>query len=386
MKTPLSPYPADWQQVLNIFEPEFTAPQFGNFCQVATCMATSNSTSVCRWSQAYCPKHQSTLNDFFTQPPWDDAGVRTRLHCLIGRRVRDRRAGVFDDTFAHKPYAEKMDHLGWFHDGLSKEVQWGHNIVTCGLQSHDLGFVPFDEELVIKGDGRTKSDIACVMIDEMNRRASVPVFVFDAWYSNQQVIGRIHDRGKRFVTEIKSNRKVTIQHKSRWAREHARLLRMSDFKEADIGDERYRYAQTDAFISKIGTVNLVFSQRYEHGRWSDMHYLITDIRGLCGERVIETYLLRGGIEGFHRESKQHLGFEHYHLRNGRGIARYLFLILLTYVLLCLVNQAHLRKTLDGKTIGGLCEELKAGCITNLFEHARDHGGIGQKAEMIAYAL
>src|SRR3989338_9017802 len=120
MKTPLSPYPADWQQVLNIFEPEFTAPQFGNFCQVATCMATSNSTSVCRWSQAYCPKHQSTLNDFFTQSPWDDAGVRTRLHCLIGRRVRDRRAGVFDDTFAHKPYAEKMDHLGWFHDGLSE--------------------------------------------------------------------------------------------------------------------------------------------------------------------------------------------------------------------------------------------------------------------------
>ena len=89
-----------------------------------------------------------------------------------------------------------------------------------------------------------------------------------------------------------------------------------------------------------------------------------------GERVIELFLLRGGIEGFHRESKQQLGLEDYQLRNSRGIERYLFLVLLVYVLLLLLCQKQMRESFEPKTIGELREHLKAECYTTLLQQAK----------------
>ena len=53
----------------------------------------------------------------------------------------------------------RKDGTSWVSaDGLTKETQKGHSIVTHGLHSHEMGFVPFDLELY-KKDGRTKNDI-----------------------------------------------------------------------------------------------------------------------------------------------------------------------------------------------------------------------------------
>jgi len=81
-------------------------------------------------------------------------------------------------------------------------------------------------------------------------------------------------------------------------------------------------------------------------------------------------LVRGGIESFHREAKQHLGLESYQIRKSRGIERYLFLVLFVYVLLLLLNQQQMKETFESKTIGELCRELKAECYTTMLQKAR----------------
>ena len=389
MKINLLPYPRDWKKLLNLFKPNFSKPQFNNFCQATTCIAVSQHSTINRWCLLFDKRHQSNLNDFFTESPWQEYEVHNKLNRLTITRISDGKIGMIDDTFSHKPYAKKMAHLGIYRDGLTKRKQKGHSIVTHGIHSHELGFVPFDLELY-KKNGRSKNDIACTMIDRTQKYKKLPLYIVDTWYSNIKVLGKIKREKSHYISEIKSNRKVTIDYKSRYVREHAEHIEAKDFSEFKIREETYRFFQTSAFISGLGTINLVFSQRYENSKeeWGDMHYLITDVLSLSGEKVIELYLLRRGIEGFHREAKQQLGFERYQLRINRGIERYLFLVLLVYVLLLLLNQQQMKVTFERKTIGELCRQLKAECYTTMLQKAKsiNRQYLHEFSKELAYAL
>lgn len=388
MSDALLPIPQEWKQLFTPFVRCFTKPQFNNFCQSATAMATSHHSSINRWA-VLAGKHQSTLNDFFTVSPWDDATVRDKLSFVTRRRINDAFIGIIDDTLGHHPYSEHIENVGFYYDGLTKTEQKGHSIVTHGLHSAESGFVPFDLELY-KKDGRSKNDIACAMIARTQHFKKLSLYILDSWYSNQQVLNTIQKYNSHFITEIKSNRNVTIGKKCRYAREHEKHISPKDWAKVDIKEGLYRYFQTSAFISCIGNVNFVFSQKYdkEEEEWSETYYLITDIISLRGERIIELFLLRGGIEGFHREAKQQLGLEHSTLRNTRGIERYLFLVLLVFVFLLLLNKQQMRDSLERKSIGQMREHLKASCFTMMFQKARslDTKSIEAASKLLAYAI
>lgn len=334
-------------------------------------MAVSPYSSINRWSHLYAKKHQSTLNDFLTASPWEEHKVHSQLSRLTVGRIKDFQIGIIDDTMSHKPYAKKMDHLGYYRSGVSKDREKGHSIVTHGLHSREVGFVPFDIQLYRKND-LSKNDIACAMIDRTKWHRNNLLYIIDTWYSGVRLLSKIKSIKSHYITEVKSNRKVTIDYKSRFVREHAQNIEESDFNTVIINGSKYRFFQVSAFIKGLNSINLVFSQKYDEkeNKWGEFYFLITDILNLSGERVIELFLVRGGIEGFHREAKQQLGLENYQLRTGRGIERYLFLVLLVYALLMLLIQQHMRRTFEIKTIGEMCRQLKAECYTTLLQNAR----------------
>lgn len=98
--------------------------------------------------------------------------------------------------------------------------------------------------------------------------------------------------------------------------------------------------------------------------------------------------MRGEIEGFHREAKDKLGLEDYQLRTDRGIERYLFLVLLVFVLLLMLNQQQMRNSLEEKTIGDLCRQLRAECYTTMLQRAKyvDKKYIEEFGKELAYAM
>lgn len=389
MKENLLQYPTEWNSLLNLFKPCLTKPQFNNFSQVTTCMAVSQHSTMNRWCNLFDKKYQSSLNDFFTVSPWNELDVHSKLSRLTINRFKDLTIGIIDDTLSHKPYAEKMEHLDFYYDGLTKKEQKGHSIVTHGLHSHEMKFVPFDLQLY-KKDGRTKNDIACSMIERTQRYKKLPLYIVDSWYPNNQVLGKIKAAGSHYITEIKSNRNVTINNKKRYVREHEKHIEKKDFKEVLIKESKYRFFQTNGFISGLGSINLVFSQKYDEEKeeWSETYYLITDVISLSGERVIELFLVRGEVEGFHREAKDKLGMEEYQLRTSRGIERYLFLIMLVYALLLMLNKQLMRNSLESLTIGQLCCRLKAECYTTMLQRARyvDKKYLEEFGKELAYAM
>jgi hypothetical protein len=228
------------------------------------------------------------------------------------------------------------------------------------------------------------------MIDRTQRFKKMPLYTVDSWYSNNQVLGKIKAAGSHYITEIKSNRNVTINFKKRYVREHETHLKEKDFKEVLIKESKYRFFQTSGFISGLGNVNLVFSQKYDEEKeeWSETYYLITDVLNLSGERVIELFLVRGEVENFHREAKDKLGMEDYQLRTSRGIERYLFLIVLVYSLLLMLNKQLMRNSFESLTIGQLCCKLKAECYTTMLQQARyvDKKYLEEFGQILAYSM
>jgi hypothetical protein len=210
------------------------------------------------------------------------------------------------------------------------------------------------------------------MIERLCRFKKLLCFVVDTWYANDKVIGKFKEKNIRFVTQIKSNRNVTISRKKRYIREHEKHIKHKQLKECYVNNELYRTFSCDCFIHSIGNVKLVFTQKYDikEEKWSGTHYLITDMLSISDAQVIELYLRRGGIEGFHREAKQHLGLESYQLRKYRGIERYLFLVLLVYALLLMLNKQLMEDSVSVKTIGELCCYLKEELYTILLKKAK----------------
>jgi hypothetical protein len=347
-------------------------------------MTVSQYSSISRWSGVIAPVHQSTLNDFLVQSLWDDGRVHDTLSRFMLEQVKDAWILVIDDTFSHKPYAKCMDNLGWFRDGLSKEKRYGHNIVTCGVHSDSVGFVPFDIELYRKGT--TKNEIARRMIARAATFGRFDFCTMDSWYANVENLRAIRQAGMHYVTEIKSNRNVTIGNRKRFVREHEQHIAPNEWTMTTIGNDTYRYLQTSAYMKGAGIINIIFSQKYfvDDKIWSETYYLISDARCLPAETIIAIFLRRNGIEGFHREAKQQLGMEDYMLRKDRGIARYLLLVVLVYTLLRLLQQPAEPR----KTIGELREDVKAAYLTAQLHTTRGKSRefIEEKAKMLAHAL
>jgi hypothetical protein len=124
-----------------------------------------------------------------------------------------RRAGgvlVLDDTVLDKPYAHKMGLVGPFWSGKHQRVLRGINLVT--LAWTDGGAVyPTDYRLVDPAEApkRTKDDLFRDMLAAARARGFCPACIcFDSWYSGLENLKAVRACGWRFLTRVRSNRRV----------------------------------------------------------------------------------------------------------------------------------------------------------------------------------
>ena len=202
----------------------------------------------------------------------------------------------------------------------------------------------------------TKNDLAEQIILSSKNNQNITEVIFDTWYSNEQVIGACKKAKKDYITQIKSNRNVTINRHKNAVRSFVNDITKSDWLLTLHNNDAFRYFATSAFISSIGSVHLIYCQMYNDSKkeWGETHYLISNLLDTPSNIVLHKYLNRIGIEQFHRDAKQNLGLEGYFLRNNRGIERYLFLVMIAYGFLAMLNMINNTCL----TIGELCEEQK----------------------------
>lgn len=393
-------YPKVLYALLKGFESCFYKPQFRNFCQITSSMAISNHSTISRFSKAFEERDASSLNKFLTVSPWKEDKVKNQMHQLIGKVFSDAEVFIGDDTLSEKPFAKVMEGVDTHYSSLKKQHCKGHSIVTTAFHTPE-GCVPFETQMYFRKETAkqvsrkfaTKNEIMCQKLKTASETIDFKYFVVDTWYANHIVIGEVKALKKLFVTQIKSNRNVTINHRKRAIKNHCREIPLSHYIYKTIDGNSFRYYETEGFISKIGPVRVLYCQMLQNDKtkgsvWSDVNYIITNDMHSPAEFVIHIYLQRNDIEPFHREAKQQLGLDKYQIQNLRGIERYLFLVVLVYVLLMVLNKLLMQKGVEAQTIGELRGYLREDCYTGLLRAAKIQR-IEEKrhiAKNLAYAL
>ena len=172
------------------------------------------------------PKAFSCTEAAAVQPPTPDAPSHDAFTRLLLRLEPDpetlwqearalvpRAGGVLalDDSTLGKPYARKIALVGHHWSGKHHAVVPGINLITLLWTDGDR-HIPCDYRLYDKGkDGPTKNDHFGAMLRAAHERGFVPDCVaFDGWYSSPEDLELIRSLGWRWLTRLKTNRKVNL--------------------------------------------------------------------------------------------------------------------------------------------------------------------------------
>lgn len=132
-----------------------------------------------------------------------------------GQVQRDDGVLVLDDSTLDKPYARKIELVGWHWSGKHHAVVKGINLLTLLWTDGDQ-HIPCDYRIYDKAhDGFTKNDLFGQLVRKAKERGLTPQCVcFDSWYSSLDNLHRINSLGWTWLTRFKSNRKVRVDHGS----------------------------------------------------------------------------------------------------------------------------------------------------------------------------
>ena len=120
---------------------------------------------------------------------------------------------VLDDTTLDKPYARRMEIVSRHWSGKHHKVVQGINLVSLvWMIGQGVGRLPCDFRVYHKAtDGQTKNDHFRRMLAQAYQRGFAPeIVLFDSWYSSLKNLKTIRDYGWTWLTQLKSNRTVSL--------------------------------------------------------------------------------------------------------------------------------------------------------------------------------
>lgn len=133
---------------------------------------------------------------------WREARLQVRL---------DDGILVLDDSTLDKPYARKIDLVGWHWSGKHHRTVKGINLLTLLWTDGDR-HIPCDYRIYDKvHDGFTKNDLFVQQLRVAKDRGFHPKCVcFDSWFSSLENLKEIRSLDWTWLGRLKSNRKVRV--------------------------------------------------------------------------------------------------------------------------------------------------------------------------------
>jgi hypothetical protein len=203
--------------------------------------------------------------------------------------VRTRGVLVIDDSTLDKPYARQIELVGYHWSGKHHRVVKGINLISLVWTDGDRMF-PCDYRLYDAQDGLSKIDHAQAMLSTALQRGFQPEYVlFDGWYASVDLLKFIRKQGWKFLSRMKSNRKVRLNREAAVA-----------VSEALISQEG-----TVVWLPEFGEVK-VFRIVARNG---DTEHWFTNDLGMTALARVGVADRGWQIEEYHRGIKQHCGVE-----------------------------------------------------------------------------
>jgi len=358
--------PAEVAEAFAPFRAVMSRPQFRHFLRLVLglILPSSKKKTVQAIAESYASgRDRSCVSRFLEHSPWAIEKAVNQALDILYRQLPKQRLGlsylILDDS-ANEKFGRKIEGAGWFHDPMNlKRHIFGHNYVMSLAQVCGVCF-PVGVRLYLKKEYcltrgmpfRTKNELAAELVSLYRPRfGKRVVVVFDGWYLNDQVIESVAKRGWRWVSRLKSNRRVVIGGRSWMVRDFIATLGGSDLQETGFIPRSHELpiigCMRRGALRKVGEVVMIFGCN-EHGEWQSF---ASDLLNWPLERLMRVYDRRWEIECCFRESKQHLGLGESQARLLRCAVIHLHMVMIAWILLAALKLKH---GLPEATIGDLC--------------------------------
>jgi SRSO17 transposase len=363
------------------FKDNFSNTQFRAFALLPYAMLKDYKRLNLSVLSKELPIDYQALQYFLADSRWDYQSLNTaRINVLRKQRTTGFSNGVLaiDDTGSLKPYAKKTEGVSYqYCPSVKDEAYCNVAVVSCYANSvkHiplNLRFYKPEAEFICgknDPDFKSKLDFAMELINEaISTGIPFSHIVFDSWYASCDMIDFIDEKGKKFISEVKSDRRLLVEHpvlkKKIWIQqdELVKLIKKHLWHKTRMVNYNGKLVPAYAFNARVKDTQVELKAFVIMGKWSEeddksCHILITNDLSLDHKKACALYRLRWGIEQAFQELKDSFYFDHYQVRHKEKIMRYWMLCLLVWTLIYWIKQnAYLHKTISCNA--STCNEYK----------------------------
>ena len=221
-----------------------------------------------------------------------------------------------------------------FHNShLKKKSVYGHQFVAVMLRCGNL-VLPYDLVLYQKHEA-SKIEIAKTLLKEIPSPVNKGYVLADSWYSCEALFNVSAQRGFNYIGALKSNRKIFPRGHKKDGIKIGDFIKTLKQHELDLVTVKGKVYYTYTYLGKINgykKVKIIISWP-KNALWNNHAlkcFISLDIE-LSTKQILKHYLNRWPIETFFRETKRRLGFDKYQIHTVKGIKRYMYLLMLTYL-------------------------------------------------------
>ena len=359
------------------FKKFFSKPQYKNFCrtELGLMIAGDGEHDVKSVNELFIDrKDQSSLNRFITDPKWDIKAVANQAKNMLLSEANIETPfeyKIIDDTVCRK-YSQNTQMVCYNHSSTMGTVL-SHDYVTSLYVNNSLA-VPDGLKLygnqkkcLEKGvEFKTRLQLACDIIDEHTPLAKKTIWLWDSWFTCQEMASKCRSHGYNWVGEIKSNRIVFYEGKRyRLDGLFDKIRCEGGFFDVVLKGEVYCVFKADVFLPKMGYFSIVMNVK---AGTRDVHFLCTDLVGCSVEEIVGHALERHRVEDFYKGAKA-LGFGEYRFRASEAALIHAHLVVLAYTLLDVLRRRLLRYSIVRRlpTVGATVEWVRKRAM-HLFIH------------------
>lgn len=356
--------PRGLKKFLKPYLKQLTKPQRAHFTTLIAGLITNEKKTVQEINDALSTKNQSSLNRFLNNhdlSPLNDIRL-----AYVQRKMPTRDDGliIIDDSLAHKT-GKHMEAAGFHRSGITKQKEWGHKLVNSYYAHPDwqLGY-PITTDIFTNksNEGYSYRSIKRMGLDQVHyarTQGMRGVACMDSLYYADYVVQELDDDNERYLLGAPSSLKISIGRKPRISladyAKHARYARIRH------KNQWYHVHDVWASIRSVGIRRIVIS--YREADPDDKKFYVTNLT--CSrKKLLRLLVCRWRIECWHRDAKQHLGYEDYQVRKDRAVRNVVLAVLIAYTVLVLSRlHSTIRRMAKSvgralRTIGELCRFMR----------------------------
>lgn len=311
------------------------------------------------------------LHHFIDNAQWDENELNERriefLQNDVRTRTKEDGALSIDDT-SSKKYGSHTDGAFWQYSPSEGKESNCKVVVTSHYADRTKDF-PLDAESYYQNE-ESKLDLACLLIDKaVKRNLRFKWTLFDSWYCTKQVIRKVEEHQKYFVSYLKSNRIVIWKNQRTRVSDLVKIASAQTLRSVPDGSKTSLDTIIDLgklYVKSLGNYRLIVK---------DGKCFITNNFEEKPESIINRYKMRWNIDNFYRQAKDNLAFDQFQVRNGLSILRHWTMVFLAYTFWVHSKLKGVFSKIYQGTINSLAEFTKLMQNLNFIRVAKDQTNV-----------